>query len=161
MNEQELLHCIEANKKGKCNAGLATWQCCHCSKRPRVDPPAAVPVWALEMSHAPQATPTRKDVISVDTTRASAADPAAPTMLLDTTQNSDMQATSSRPPTIPTVIEINDDTEMVDISSLVIVPPPTPVSTQAPVRQLHGRHQLPVLVQLLLLQQEVSHPKLL
>lgn len=133
MNEQELLRRIEADEKGKRDAGLAAWQCRRCSKRPRVDPPAAAPVRILETSRAPQATPTQRDGI-VDAARATVISSAVPTASLDTSRNSDNQATRSRLPATPAVIEIDDDIEMVDMSSLVIVPPPTPVPAQAPVK---------------------------
>lgn len=133
MNEQELLRRIEADEKGKRDAGLAAWQCRRCSKRPRVDPPAAAPVRVLETSRAPQATPTQRDGIT-DAARATVTGSAVPTASLNTSRNSDNQATHSRPPATPAVIEIDDDVEMVDMSSLVIVPLPTPVPAQVPAK---------------------------
>lgn len=111
---------IEADEKGKRDAGLAAWQCRRCSKRPRVDPLAAAPVRVPETS--------------VDATRASVIGSSVPTASLDASRNADVQAAPSPLPAAPTVIEIDDDIEMIDMSSPVIVPPPTPVPAQAPVK---------------------------
>ncbi len=126
---------IEADEKGKRDAGLAAWQCRRCSKKSRVDPPAAAPVRVLETNRAHQPTPAQRDGSSVDATRTGVIRSAAPTAStsLNTSRNPGTQATSGRPTTAPSVIAIDDDIEMIDMSSPVVVPP-TPVPAHAPVK---------------------------
>ncbi|KAI0632460.1 hypothetical protein C8Q77DRAFT_926609 [Trametes polyzona] len=110
VQEAELMRRFEADEKGERDSGLAAWQCRRCTKKARVEPPTL---------STPQAGSTRPQLLQHTSVDSESLSSRVPQTTRPSSQGS-----------VPTVIEIDDDVEMVDVVSNPARPstiPPTAV----------------------------------
>ncbi|KAI0357390.1 hypothetical protein OH77DRAFT_1588304 [Trametes cingulata] len=127
VTEKEIMGRIDADERGKRDAGLSAWQCRRCTKKIRVEAPATAPARPVESAQKTSA-PCEPRGKGGDTNGVAAPVARNASVPVDSKSSGHSSSTQARKSAEPAVIEVDDDIQMVDAA-----PPPIPVKQSTPV----------------------------